>query len=73
MSNYPPGVTNNDPHFTLESEEDYEEPNQCVVLECDQPQAPLDTYCTRHAVIANQMEQLYRGALKAGYFNKETT
>lgn len=45
-----------------------DEPSQCVVLECDQPQAPLDTYCAHHALVADDMERLYRGAVIAGWF-----
>lgn len=43
----------------------------CCVLECEEPRVTGDCYCVRCALVADDMERLYRGAQKAGYFNEE--
>lgn len=67
--NIPMGVTENDPYFDDdEPQDDQEEPAQCQVIECEQPQAPLDIYCVRCGLVADDMKRLYDGAAKAGWF-----
>lgn len=46
-----------------EPEDDQEE---CCVYECEEPRAPDDCYCPHHALVANDMERLYQGMVKAG-------
>lgn len=43
----------------------------CCVLECESPAQTNDTYCAHHALVADDMERLYRGAVIAGWFEGE--
>lgn len=66
MGSYPPGVTDNDPHFNLDGDEDSDEPDKCAVYECEKPQAPRDIYCPVHRAEATEFRGSYEGAKLAG-------